>query len=605
MMIPISKVDLILLLCAVSAILYARSCKLSHIEVDEYPHQWLGLRQDGAPLWCGKAYNPEYRAIDPGGRVRQPPKSAETIIDFQCYTQMNVYFHGEETAQIIFELRKAEVVYDRALGDAHHIAASDAAELQIGLGVQQQHLTLRQDIEYFNFTVGLSEFHPSHDAHLLSCSLSSGQKSIMRKAEIYHLPHRTNVRSSLSKLDRVTGMVMINSTTGGTSLEDWTPFYPYGYYGQPRDLTDLSKQGFNILHHVPDISTAPNTGYPEDYIDQLREAADLGIWVMHDMRWTWQNTTLLQDQLERIKDVPNLLTWYTGDEPDGLTADPQSFYSSTRMVREIDSRYHVLSTALNCADFYFEEYSRDIDVVLSDPYPVGLFSADTHRSIYSTPCNLTYGCCGCDNCPTSSVLDVVARLDRVRAHAAILGRKPGVWIIPQGFGSSEHWPSSPNPDEELAIQVIALGVTQGAVVWNYQPEVDEADINAQVSHSQKKVVLALRAVTSHMARLLSTIQHILIHYDEFTRSAADVTTLHLYHATWSNSTHILVAFVNPGLSMNRDYQIRLSAIGKSLHSVSSVVQVAGDVAFRVSDGRLHVVAVDKVCASLWLIGRAR
>lgn len=36
------------------------------------------------------------------------------------------------------------------------------------------------------------------------------------------------------------------------------------------------------------------------------------------------NTTAVQEEVNRIKNRPNLLLWYTGDEPDGTSGELQN-----------------------------------------------------------------------------------------------------------------------------------------------------------------------------------------------------------------------------------------------------------------------------------------
>lgn len=64
---------------------------------------------------------------------------------------------------------------------------------------------------------------------------------------------------------------------------------------------------------------------------------EVGLYLMYDMRWSvmsilylvlrlmkhrhrsYMNDTAVTEEVNRIKNRPNLLLWYTGDEPDGTS----------------------------------------------------------------------------------------------------------------------------------------------------------------------------------------------------------------------------------------------------------------------------------------------
>lgn len=75
--------------------------------------------------------------------------------------------------------------------------------------------------------------------------------------------------------------------------------------------TEIVPLRFTVVHPVP---TYDNLTALELVIDRMEE---LGLWLMYDMRWTYTNLTAVQAEVNRIKNRPNLLLWYTADEPDG------------------------------------------------------------------------------------------------------------------------------------------------------------------------------------------------------------------------------------------------------------------------------------------------
>ncbi len=70
------------------------------------------------------------------------------------------------------------------------------------------------------------------------------------------------------------------------------------------------------------------------------------------------NTASVTAQVNHIKSRPNLLLWYTADEPDG-TSDPlDATAKSSNLITSLDggdgvggAGYHPVSLVLNCQDY--------------------------------------------------------------------------------------------------------------------------------------------------------------------------------------------------------------------------------------------------------------
>ena len=60
---------------------------------------------------------------------------------------------------------------------------------------------------------------------------------------------------------------------------------------------------FTVVHPVPtfDNLTALNL-----VVERMQE---LGLWLMYDMRWTYMNDSNVTEEVNRIKNHPNLLLW--------------------------------------------------------------------------------------------------------------------------------------------------------------------------------------------------------------------------------------------------------------------------------------------------------
>ena len=72
------------------------------------------------------------------------------------------------------------------------------------------------------------------------------------------------------------------------------------------------------------------------------------------------NSSAVTIRVNHIKQRPNLLVWYTADEPDG-TSDPlDATLKASNLVTSLDggdgkggAGYHPISLVLNCENFYF------------------------------------------------------------------------------------------------------------------------------------------------------------------------------------------------------------------------------------------------------------
>lgn len=72
------------------------------------------------------------------------------------------------------------------------------------------------------------------------------------------------------------------------------------------------------------------------------------------------NKTSVTQQVNHIKSRPNLLLWYTADEPDGTTDPLDATLVSSNLITSLDggdgaggAGYHPVSLVLNCQDYHF------------------------------------------------------------------------------------------------------------------------------------------------------------------------------------------------------------------------------------------------------------
>lgn len=138
---------------------------------------------------------------------------------------------------------------------------------------------------------------------------------------------------------------------------------------------------------------------------------------------TYINASAVTTQVNHIKKRPNLLVWYTADEPDG-TSDPlDATLKASNLITSLDggdgkggAGYHPISLVLNCENYYFtyvpcfsmvlisidfgfylsvhiqSNYASGADIVMQDTYVIG--NNVTFSSVYGTVCTKDYGDCG-------------------------------------------------------------------------------------------------------------------------------------------------------------------------------------------------------------------
>ena len=102
------------------------------------------------------------------------------------------------------------------------------------------------------------------------------------------------------------------------------------------------------------------------------------------------NNTAVTEEVNRVKNSPALLLWYTGDEPDG-TSDPLNATSTAYdLIYSLDG-YHPVSLVLNCENYYWTDYTSGTDIVMQDAYSIGInatWSVELVRQF--APCYLAY-----------------------------------------------------------------------------------------------------------------------------------------------------------------------------------------------------------------------
>ncbi|KAJ3785302.1 hypothetical protein GGU10DRAFT_355280 [Lentinula aff. detonsa] len=451
-----------------------------------------------AQTWCGKNYMITEPVTNPGGQF--PPSLAftEPHLALRCgpavkpYLPEDVDSHSTDPTFTSI-LVDTPVTFTNITGATpfNHVPSIDISTLNLDVTVLLDSQILTSGSVPLNgskhaLPFSLSTLKPRTEAYNLTClgSLSTGEQ-VLGSSLLTYLPEKPTGIGSVTKMDMRSGALLAKPPTG----EDgpYEPVFPIGFYTQYGSYlaTNLSipsvlkEQGFTVVHPVPDFD---NITVLDEVLDKMQE---VGLWLMYDMRNTYQNSTSVTEQVNHIKSRPNLLLWYTADEPDG-TSDPLNATTLTKnLINTLDggdgqggAGYHPVSLVLNCENYFWSEYSNGADILLQDTYMIG--NNVTFSNQWGTPCTADYGDCGCDNCK-GSFEDISTRMDEFYERALIDGweLEKAVWTVPQGFGNETYWTRYPT-GEEWVVQSI-VGINHGGlgvVSWD-DPTPD--DIKASAS----------------------------------------------------------------------------------------------------------------------------
>lgn len=426
---------------------------------------------------------PREPEVIPGGWLYPPELSSTPLLDVQVSPRYSIYVSSETAAEFIVD---AGLSYYRgapyeASPPNSPLATRDAADT-LDFTITVDYKTLVSGTVKVNTTDNLFRFSltgivPKVDPYpvRLAATRSSDRTTYTATTSLSYLPEKTV--GSVVKVDNLFGSLLFrNGFTDGS----FKYVFPYGFYGDysgyfnvSANIESYASRGFNALNPVTDFTDSNMTS-------QIDTMDSVNLLWQYDMRNSFMNLTSVAEQVPLVKDHPSLLTYYTADEPDGWEYALNSTSVTYDLLARLD-KYHPVALVLNCQNYYFPQYSAGADILMEDAYPVGINATYSYRG---TPCNDTYGDCGCDNC-VGTLLDVPARIDAFHAYGAWLGgaaaRKP-VWVVPQAFDGEGYWSRDPTAEEVWVMDMLAFNHgAKGRLAWIY-PATDELnDAAAQLA----------------------------------------------------------------------------------------------------------------------------
>ncbi|KAG7087795.1 hypothetical protein E1B28_013736 [Marasmius oreades] len=458
----------------------------------------------GQSTWCNKNYMKTQPVVPPGGQFPIPATSTAPLLALRCGQAVKPYL-PEDTAQHVGDPSFVSILVDTPIVFSKFPGASPVTlpsgslpSLSVTVTLDGKQLvsgTAPMNSTKTPLTFSLSSIQPRTKAYNLTCTATTGGQKFTTSTLFSFLPAKPSGIGSVTKMDMRTGALLARPANGTSG--PYERMFPIGFYTQfdsflAKNLSAikvLKDQGFNIIHPVPSFDNMTALGAVLDEMERV------GMYLMYDMRGTYMNDTSVTTQVNLIKKRPNLLLWYTADEPDG-TSDPlTATLHSKNLINTLDggdgaggSGYHPVSLVLNCENYEFTAYSEGADILLQDTYTVG--NNLTHSTVWGTACTEDFGDCGCDNCHLGFE-DVVDRMEEFYERISINGwaLEKTVWAVPQAFGNETYWQRYPT-GKEFVVQSI-LGINHGGlgvVPWD---DPTPADIKASASN----LALALPKMT--------------------------------------------------------------------------------------------------------------
>ncbi|KAJ3100072.1 hypothetical protein HDU97_002508 [Phlyctochytrium planicorne] len=293
----------------------------------------------------------------------------------------------------------------------------------------------------------------------------AGFKILQTHFELHRLPTPgVEHAGSIVKMDLKTGGTIVAVDNGVDEMSEKILF-PYGHYvgwGNYMEndfgiIDTIKKEGYTVVHLVPPF---------DDTLDQfekfLDRAWEAGVYVQYDMRHTYKDAEAVTKQVIRFRRKPAIIGWYTADEPDGTSDNPEAALTAHNLIRKLDP-YRPVALVLNCKNNGLARYSKGADIIMTDAYMIDVNL--TFSPVWKTPCNASYGCCGCDGC-SGKVTDIQDRLEHYRLSLDEVGMVKPLWAVLQGFGEEAFWPRYPSAEELRAMVYASLiGKATGILYW--------------------------------------------------------------------------------------------------------------------------------------------
>ncbi|EME81255.1 uncharacterized protein MYCFIDRAFT_140370, partial [Pseudocercospora fijiensis CIRAD86] len=430
-------------------------------------------------------------SFNPGGRFEAPSRSAKPLLNLKVTPRMSIYLDDEKHGSFLVNASISHLV-GTAIKSSSQSTYNDvplklSIDIMLGgkslLGYGPTSIPLGSIAEV---DFDLSSISAKHEPYNVTVeAVSESNQTFTASTQLIVLPIRSDNGTAV-RIDNLVGGLAVRNA----SSKEFKPFFPYTYYGtyltllqwdryfntSVSTLEDFSKLGYNVLHIVPTGSLGQLPFPWAEFQPYLDKAEQLALYFHYDVLYLEHGIGNTTEQVNRLKSHPSILSWYIADEPDGKSIALNSLPTAYEKVRSLDL-YHPVSMALNCYDFHYQSYASGADIIMPDVYPI---STNTSWStVYDTPCNSTYGCCGCDDC-NGVFEDISDRLEHFHAIDDVLGWQKAHWTVPQAFGNETFWTRYPTAAEEIVMTAVAINHrAMGSVMWDFPTSDEILDVTSR------------------------------------------------------------------------------------------------------------------------------
>ncbi|CAD6505335.1 BgTH12-00826 [Blumeria graminis f. sp. triticale] len=442
--------------------------------------------QSESSTWCGKAYQTENTAIPPSGQFKYPEAKPIKSLYLDVKPRYTIFLDSDPTIELLIDAS-----FSNLFGTPLPENATTSFEtLSIDLQCSEMNMTLSQimvtvgkEINKISLSTG---FLPARLQPYLITVIGyppNSEQLYNTSTAVYVLPSRKT--GSAVKIDNLYGGSYVQNSAN--NYTGWYPIYPNGMFADGSvtipssvdysHLETYAKLGFNTINIVPDGATPEQTydpGVLTKYWDKLDQ---LNMFNIFNLQFAYQNSSRIEAQVNMWKDRSSLYSYHLTDEPDGWHHPTENTRKAYEQIKKLDP-YHPIQMVINCQNFYYSEYTQGADIVIEDAYPIGI--DPTHSIKWNTPCNSTYGDCGCDNC-LGGLSDVSDRLDILQSYQSNLehgGNKP-MWATIQLFEKQDYWSRQPSTGEALSMMMLAINHNaKGLTYWLYTTPNDPVIVEA-------------------------------------------------------------------------------------------------------------------------------
>lgn len=431
--------------------------------------------------WCGKAYKKESPAIPPGGSFEYPIAKPYRMLHIKLQPRYTIFLENDSVIELVLEVIPSHLFgtpmtnQDVLVKNPRRESENLIFELRcdelgvkfnhglVGIGTTKNTITIEPKL----FTSRLEPYQIT-----LEGRLSNSQQKFNTSTEIYFLPRRDY--GSAVKIDKLYGGSYVQNSAN--HYQGWYPVFPHGMFTDARavipsitnhtPLEIYSSFGFNMMIIVPD-GGAPEQSYNySELLANWNRMDEMNIFNIYSLQFAYQNQTRIDSQVKISRNRNSLYSYHIADEPDGWHHPVENTRKAYELIKKLDP-YHPIQLVLNCQNFYYDEYAGGADIVLEDVYPIG--TDPYHSVLWDTPCNTTYGDCGCDN-GHGVVTDVSDRLDSLYSYQANLEKSEGkfMWATIQAFEMQDYWLRQPSSNEVVNMVMLALNHdAKGITYWLY------------------------------------------------------------------------------------------------------------------------------------------